>query len=811
MKKQLLTAMGIMACATMMAAPLSPDKALGRYYRTSGMKARVETGSKINPTPAYTAMTPSGNPAAYIFNMTDGNGYRIISADDATEVLIGYSDTGYISEDNMPDNMRWWLDEMGRQVQIISNGYAEGTAPVLAGENFPALAPLCKSKWNQDAPYNNMCPKVGSRNTVTGCVATSMAQLMYYHKYPEAGEGSITYKWNYTPVTYTFGEQNFDWENMLDVYRYGQYSEVQASAVAYLMVSCGYSVEMDFGVNASGTQGVLISEALKKYFKYDKATTSEFRVVYSASDWARKTYENIRDIGPVIFNGHPYDSAGHSFVCDGYDGDGYFHFNWGWGGMSDGYFLLELMDPESQGIGGSTGGGFVYGLNGIFNAQPPTGQDYEPVPDNMVMYGSLQGTIEGDRLRFSQTAWYPQGWQNAEAHNIEVNLGAIIEPVDGTPGEVMDVSGFYGNTITLRMTPGSWYPSNDGPNIKTPALADGRYKVTLGVKDKLMQNSVHEPILHCFGCANYVYLNVAGGVYTVENVPQPVLQPENMVSGSGLYYNMNTKFNVTFMNSSDYELTETYAPVLLQNGNVKFQGYSVPCTVDANNTTTIDWITPMTPVNGQGSVSQPTTFTMGVMKPNTSEVVGTFGEVTMQPQKANGIVEIESFMVEGCDTVMEIIMNQLTPVYLVPNGNNFIAKLKIMIADGFFDKQLSLNLGYRNPDNQYDIIDLEEGLFRIQPMLDTDETATYDAPISWNGAESADKTYLIKAVYQRGKNTTTAGYMNFRVLNASVTGISDDAAPVKYYNMQGVEIENPSQGDIVIVRQGNKTYKKVVR
>ena len=170
---------------------------------------------------------------------------------------------------------------------------------------------------------------------------------MNYWKYPERGKGTITYTASTIQkrLSMNFAAKAFDWANMLDRYEAGQYDDTQAGAVAYLMKACGYAVKMDYGTDSSGALAMNVANALTRYFDYDGNIDYQLRQYYSSTEWAEKMYANLRDVGPVIYGGGSMIGGGHSFICDGYSSDGYFHFNWGWTGMSNGYFKLEGLNP----------------------------------------------------------------------------------------------------------------------------------------------------------------------------------------------------------------------------------------------------------------------------------------------------------------------------------------------------------------------------------------------------------------------------------------------------------------------------------
>lgn len=322
----------------------------------------------------------------YVYNIADKGGFVIVSNDDRTRAILGYSDSGSIDIANMPANMRAWLQGYADEIAWLNTQKASSPAtqspnkaPRLVGSHSTAaIEPMVTTTWYQDAPYNNLCPTYsGSNRSATGCVATAMAQVMNYHQWPRAATTAIP---GYTTESYginlTAGlpATTFDWSNMRASYS-GSYSDDEATAVATLMQYCGYSVKMDYGPE-SGSNTDLVAAALKAYFDYN-ATTTKFvsRSFYTAAKWTDLIYHELASGRPVVYGGMS-SGGGHEFVCDGYKYESntdFFHINWGWGGLSDNYFVLSALDPDQQGIGGSTSDdGFHYGQDAVIGIQPST-------------------------------------------------------------------------------------------------------------------------------------------------------------------------------------------------------------------------------------------------------------------------------------------------------------------------------------------------------------------------------------------------------------------------------------------------------
>lgn len=358
--------------------------------RPKSMKA-VTTSPQLVHT--FTASPTETEPMVYVFNRGNDQGYLIAPADDLFPAVLGYSDKGDFDFDNMPPAMKAFLEDYVREIDFNLKYKAEelATTASLFDPGWDPVEPLMATKWNQDAPYNNQCPTVSGVRTYTGCVATSMAQVMKYHEWPDVGEGSHSYTWNGQTLSIDFSTIQFDWANMRDTYRSDSYTSAEAQAVAELMSACGVSVNMNYGTNASGASTRNQTIALAKYFKYSKAIRYLDRDVVSSTEFEKIIYDNLAEGLPVLYDGSS-PSGGHSFVCDGYAGKHYFHFNWGWGGSSDGYFYLARLNPSDQGIGSSEGG-YNSGQGINYNIRPvrdgnDTGEP-EAVTANIVCDGDF--------------------------------------------------------------------------------------------------------------------------------------------------------------------------------------------------------------------------------------------------------------------------------------------------------------------------------------------------------------------------------------------------------------------------------------
>ena len=358
MKLRCFVIFSLVACAWfgVQAAPVSETAARGiaeRFMQEKGMGPVSTTRPAKAPRHGNVAQSDA---AYYVFNAQQDKGFVVVSGDDRTEAVLGYSDSGHFDADDMPESMRWWLGQYVEELEALDAGLLSldedaptGDLPHRVSTSI-VVAPLLKSQWGQDAPFYFQCPQVDSKYCVTGCVATAMAQIMYYHQWPSSTSKTIP---SYTKNNTTYNSLStttFNWSAMKDYYSPDETSTTNTAnaAVARLMNYCGHAAEMNYGTTSSGTHDY--SDVFVEYFRYSTKAQKLERVDYTYTQWVNFILTELEAKRPVLYGGKK-QSGGHAFVCDGYDGKGYFHFNWGWYGSNDGYFLLTSLNPKGGGTG----------------------------------------------------------------------------------------------------------------------------------------------------------------------------------------------------------------------------------------------------------------------------------------------------------------------------------------------------------------------------------------------------------------------------------------------------------------------------
>lgn len=303
---------------------------------TEFMRSRTGNQSaSFNLIPVFTAGGES-NPLYYVFDLPGNGGFVMVSADDATSPIIGYSTEGNFPLKNMPDGMKWMLSGIEKEIKAAPSIQKSSSVSELrkaarkVGERATSKE-LNTPTWSQEAPFNAMIPG----KPLVGCVGTAMATIMRYHNWPQTGTGS-------------FGGVDFatayDWANMrMDNYRSG-YNDEEAAAVATLMYHVSKSIDTQYAMSGSSAYEVRVPGALSTYFGYDPGVSYKKRSeVSSQTVWDQLVKDEIDAGRPVLYCGQDV-TAGHAFVCDGYDGD-LLHFNWGWGGAANGYFKSTVLNP----------------------------------------------------------------------------------------------------------------------------------------------------------------------------------------------------------------------------------------------------------------------------------------------------------------------------------------------------------------------------------------------------------------------------------------------------------------------------------
>ena len=300
-------------------------------------------------------------PSYYVFNAEANGGFAVIAANDQMPEVLGYAEQGHLDPATAPDNVKWLLDYYASIAQSLKNApvRSQRAARTRGNNTYPELVPLMNTEWNQDGIYQQQCPEISGTKTLTGCVATAMAQVVNFFQWPlNSVREAVGYTSNKDDAEKkidlpSLPARKFNWFNMAD------------DDIAWLMRYCGQSVLMDYKTDESTSSPSSIPGALISVFNFSKGVDLVDRKEFTDEEWEQALYHEIELGRPVIYSGFK-NKKGHTFVLHGYK-NGQFYINWGWGGDFDGYFALTSLTPG--------GNDFTEDQNAVVGIQPASNND----------------------------------------------------------------------------------------------------------------------------------------------------------------------------------------------------------------------------------------------------------------------------------------------------------------------------------------------------------------------------------------------------------------------------------------------------
>ena len=492
--------------------------------------------------------------AYYAFNIGDNDGFVIVSGDDSLTELVGYSDSGSFDSDNIPDNMHSWLQTYSDYVASVQNGESKAKRQQLGKVTTVVVRPFVTTEWNQGEPYNRLTPILqGNTHCATGCVATAMAQVMKYYEWPERGTGSNKYQHSvFGTLSMDFSQSVYDWDNMLDIYSsyfdgsnnlVPEYNDEQAGAVAKLMYDCGISVNMNYW-ESSGASTSRITYAFENYFNYDSETF--YRDNMTSEKFMTTLLAELDERRPALICGTGLGGA-HAFVADGYDSNNFVHINWGWGGISDGYFNINYLDPDNLGTGGGSG---AFKWTQTFTTAYPNRTGLTPEREQLRLdymsqddyaYGVFINNTDfskNDRQTVSLSNVHNP---NGETYSGEISIAAFNEngamTIIGTRSQF--ISGFPS---------GTYYPGETF-NILSDfsSLEDGEYEIC-GISKEDAPGYDFDWVK--FNSSLSIKIFVGNGRVTVFPTEYSLSLTKAIEKPERIYMNTTTVFTASFLNGS---------------------------------------------------------------------------------------------------------------------------------------------------------------------------------------------------------------------------------------------------------------------
>ena len=534
------------------------------------------------------------NNLLYAFDRGTANGFVVVAGDDRAPQILGYTDTGSFDISNMPENMRWWIQQYEQQMRYLQdNPKARLTSPK---RNANVVAPLLgEIEWNQESPYNANCPymsyydedeeKTVSGKAPTGCVATALAQVMRYHKWPNESKGNISY------TTYTLKQNitadlnaTYNWDLMLPTYTGVTATDEQKAEVAKLMYNVGAALQSDYTPSGTGATDVDVVPTLVRYFNYDPGARYVQRDYTAVNLYEQGLINEIEAGRPVPYGGVTKKNEGHFFVLDDINEDGYYHINWGWGGLSNGYFLISSLDPDAQGVGGSTSTytAFKYHqlyISGLQKPQEGSKTDWNIMADDISKINDTYA--KGDEIN---TTIYDAYNNSCTYDTLKCKFYWDIYDSEGT---IIEKNFIKNDTLALN-----YGFDKLTTNFKIPAdIADGEYTVKLDFTQAEDDYTEIHNVAMKAGANKYYKINVEGDEVNVSTAAGLKLSIES-VTPERLKAGETSDLKVTFKNTGE-DYVGDFNFFLYVNGKKNvYPNYTSPqriVSIPANSTVTLDF------------------------------------------------------------------------------------------------------------------------------------------------------------------------------------------------------------------------------
>ena len=456
---------------------------------------RTGEGSKVNGTKSsavrkqamqlvYTgqatdSLTGTTTDCYYVFALQP-KGFVIVAADDRVEPILGYSYDNDFAVANMPDHVRGWLGDYEKQIQLVTKSDQQAESdiktkwsrlksgqPLTNTRNGITVGPLLTTTWDQAPYYNALCPEDSygpDGHVLTGCVATAMAQIINYWGYPNHGRGIHSYNSNYGTLEVDYNNAQYDYANMPDALTSSSTQE-QINAVAQLIYHCGVAADMGYSSIESGSYDRDARAAFINFFRFSPNLSIVEKDNFTNAEWNSLLQENIAANHPVMYGGQSM-YGGHSFVCDGYNSDNYYHFNFGWSGNADGWYLTSAINPGAY--------TFNYGQTALIGI----------IPDSTghVILGQMEGVS-------TFTVDEPMEFCHLLGHNTYIgidytnncNSTTIFVSSDTTKQLVADIISFEGQNVSIydgnQSNPSISLHEGDANNLSPVVSTDHTIKI----------------------------------------------------------------------------------------------------------------------------------------------------------------------------------------------------------------------------------------------------------------------------------------------------------------------------------------------
>lgn len=479
------------------------ERAARNFYYES-INRQKDVGYEKILTSSVTSYKMKSQEMYYVVNLID-KGFVLVAADDAAYPILGYSYEGSFNPDQMNNSVKEWMGIYCKQIEFVRKSklgaspetttlwnhlLTSSPAQLTVNKGAKDVAPKLLSVWNQDPPYNDLCPQdaasspgYGGRCPV-GCTATSMAQILYYYRYPIQGTGSNTdFYTDYGNLYANFGATTYDYSQMLNN------NTASNLALATLNLHCGIAVNMNYGPDGSAAGTDQACDALITNFKYSSLAHYYLKIGHQYSGtWADLLKGSLDQNKMIIYSGSSGVDGGHAWVCDGYEATDHFHFNWGWGGAYNGFYYIGGLNPGTSDFNDYNGA--------VVNIYPGSGYPY--YCNSSTTLTSLSGSFEDgsgplDYQNNSDCRWLIQPTDSVKKITLSFTAFTLTDTSD-------KVIVYNGNSITspvLATITGSAIPnsvSSTGAKMLVRFLTNGS-----GVSAGWQATYTSTPYLYCSG------------------------------------------------------------------------------------------------------------------------------------------------------------------------------------------------------------------------------------------------------------------------------------------------------------------------
>lgn len=447
-----------------------------------------------------------------------GSGFIVVSRSNTFPAIIGESTHDFDSA-NIAPGFKWWMENISKSLAYRDANNMGRTAISVSTTIYPFII----TKWNQDTPYNLLCPKVGSlTHGYTGCVATAMSQILKYYNYPSTSKGSGGYSTvvgNDTIVRLATINTTYKWNNMSNTYTNNSATTPANIAVAELMRDAGYGANMEYGTTGSAATNIDATKAFANNFTYNPYSLKYLmKELYTDDEWAQIIYNEIKNKRPILYGGSTKTNEGHAFVFDGINTDGNVDVNWGWGGACDGWYDIFDLTPIGLGDEFSSGTTFSEGNDMILGFDPTStasGSDFSIwATDN-----NCEFTKTADnKLNLTMTAFY-----NVSYKSFTGDVAVIYE---NTTTNDLTVT-YFAKSKTYATYSGLGFDNENTISLDAPNIQAGSYKVYIASKatNETSWSPVRSFITH--DVISYTLTKASDGGLTLTGIDKVTNKKEN--------------------------------------------------------------------------------------------------------------------------------------------------------------------------------------------------------------------------------------------------------------------------------------------